>query len=88
MASKKGAAEGVKERRAAGIGSWGRVRGAAGSWRETLRGRKQKKVSGRNLKEKFYVIKKRGVGREKEEGEMEGRSPTLSSIREGSKQSF
>lgn len=31
---------------------------------------------------------RRGVGREKEEGEMEGRSPTSSSIREGSKQSF
>lgn len=32
--------------------------------------------------------KEKGVGREKEEGEMEGRSPTLSSVREGSKQSF
>lgn len=70
MASKKGVAEGVKERRAAGIGSRGQVRGAAGSWRETLRGRKQKKVSGRNLKEKFYVIKRNNTGNLNDESKL------------------
>lgn len=39
-------------------------------------------------KEKTGAEKEEGVGREKEEGRMEGRSPTLSSVREDRKQSL
>lgn len=43
---------------------------------------------GKERKEKTGAEKEEGVGREKEEGGMEGRSPTLSSVREDRKQFF